>query len=80
MSDQRKLDADRIARVCVDAIGGSVSVGPLEAIKLKGAFSRYKADTQTREMVVARFADLLCAEDFPMATRLADALTAKVGK
>ncbi len=80
MADQRKLDADRIARVCVDAIGGSVSVGPLEAIKLKGAFSRYKADHTTKVMTLEKFAELLCAEDFMTASTLADALTAKVGK
>ncbi len=80
MADQRKQDAERIARVCVDAIAGSVSVGPIDAIKLKGAFARYKADTLTKQMVLDRFAEILSAEDFPTAARLADALQSKVGK
>ena len=80
MADQRKVDADRIARVCVDAIAGKVSVGPIDAIKLKGSFARYKADTMTKDMALARFAELLSAEDFPTAARLADALQDKVGK
>ncbi len=80
MADQRKLDADRIARVCVDAIAGTVSVGPLEAIKLKGAFGRYKADSETKLAALKKFAELLSAEDFMTAATLADFLVAKVGK
>ncbi len=80
MPDQRKIDAERIARVCVDAIGGSVNVGVVDGIKLKSAFGRYKTDEQTQALVLERFAELLHAEHFTLAAKLADALTAKVGK
>ncbi len=79
MPDQATLDAERIASVAIAAIQGAINVGPLDAIKLKGAFGRYKSDPATKALTIARFIELLCEKEFRIAEQIADGITTIIG-
>jgi hypothetical protein len=79
-SNPVEADADRIARVAVDAMTGNVNVGPLDALLLKGAFERYKSNPDIQTKALERFAELLTQRDLTIAHKLTDFLVARVGK
>ncbi len=79
-SNPIEADADRIARVAVDAVCGDVSVGPLDGLLLKGAFERYKNNPAIQTKAFEIFAVRLASHHPALAAQLVDFLAAQVGR
>lgn len=80
MTLTKSKDADTIARVCVEAINGTVSLGPLELMKLKGSFSRYANNPELQNDTLTSFVDKLVDTDPCKAARIADLIFEKMGR